>query len=47
MGGSVFIRLYGLYIIFRLFFFFFVGMEFTALKGCGVELIHSHYGVIA
>lgn len=29
------------------YFFFFVGMEFTALKGCGVELIHSHYGVIA
>lgn len=35
MGGSVFIRLYGLYIIFRLFFFLLV---WSLLRSKGVEL---------
>lgn len=37
MGGSVFIRLYGLYIIFRLFFFFFL-LVWSLLRSKGVEL---------
>lgn len=36
MGGSVFIRLYGLYIIFRLFFFFL--LVWSLLRSKGVEL---------